>query len=189
MVGLIALIIFIIYIGIALFFIYKVKGIKKKAFVSLIFILIPTADVIVGSIYFKYICSKYSGAFVYRRVGIGDEYYLQPGEEDNSRWTIKLDFLTKKNGQKINRKKFKQHYVFIIGSSETYSKLFHIYKRELIVLNKRINEILSKYILYSYGGGWVENIYKMGGTSKRCPTRLLDSDLLGNKTFYPVNDQ
>lgn len=185
MVGLIVLVVIITYISIALFLIYKVKGIKKKSIVLLIFVLIPTADVIVGNIYFKYACSQHSGTFVYKTVGIGDEYYLQPDEEDTSRWIFKLDFLTKGNGQKINREKFRNDYLFKRGrgTPENYFETLHVYKYKRSIVKKDTNEVLSEIIKFGYGGGWVENIYKVTGSGGGCP-RSLSLTKLAQKTFF-----
>jgi len=188
MVGLTVLVVITLYFILALSTVIlvavKCKGWKWQIITLLVFILIPTADVIVGNIYFKYVCNQHSGVFVHKKVGIGDEYYLQPGEEDSSRWIFKLDFLTKENGQKVDRDKFRQDYDFIIGKAETYSKYLHIYRQELTIIDKNLNEVLSKYIKFSYGGGWVENIYKVTGSGRGCPSGILNSDLLGNKTLY-----
>jgi len=184
MVGLIVLVVCITYISIALFTTIKVKGWKKKTIALAVFILIPTADVIVGNIYFKYVCSQYSGVFIYKEVGIGDEYYLQLDEEDTSRWIIKLDFLTKKNGQKINREKFSQRYLFEFNTPETYSKKLNISKRVKPIIDRNINETLSEIIKFSYGGGWVENIYKVTGSGRACPKGRPGVLMLAKKTFY-----
>jgi len=188
MVGLIVLVVIALYFILALSAVIivavKVKGWKWPIFTLLVFILIPTADVIVGNIYFKSVCNKHSGTFVYKRVGIGDEYYLQPDEEDISRWITKLDFLTKDNGQKINREKFSQRYLFEFNMPETYSKKLNISKRVKPIIDRNTNETLSEIIKFSYGGGWVENIYKVTGSGRSCPKGKPSLLMLAQKTFY-----
>lgn len=162
MVGLIVLVIIITYFSIALFFIYKVKGLKKKVFVSLIFILIPTADDIVGHVYFSYLCNTQAGQFVYKRVEVGDEYLLRPGEIDKSRRGESPDGFAIAKGGEINKEKLRERYDFPFSKKETFSKIFHIYKRERIISDKINNNILSKSTSFLYGGGWVVNIYPVG---------------------------
>ncbi len=52
MVGLIVLVVFVLYVSIAFFAIVMVKGNKNKLIALLVFILIPTADIVIGRIYF-----------------------------------------------------------------------------------------------------------------------------------------
>jgi len=183
MVGLIVLVVVLLYVSIALFTTIKVKGWKKKTIALVIFILIPAADVIVGNIYFKYVCSKYSGNYVYKRVGVGDEYYLQVDEEDASRWIFKLDFLIKDNGERINREKFRKDYLFKRERFDHYFESLHISKYKRSIVKKDTNETLSEIIKFSYGGGWVENIYKVTGSGRGCP-RSISLTKLAEKTFY-----
>lgn len=189
MVGLIVLVVIITYFSIALFCIYKVKSVKNKFIVSLVFILIPTADVIVGNIYFRYLCHTQSGQFIYKTIKVSDEYYLKLGEEDTSAWIFKLDFLTKDNGQKINRDKFSHRYLFeFLRSRSSYSKFFHIFKRKDEIIDRASEKILSETIHFGYGGGWVENIYKMTGSGRVCPKDRPGLLNLAEKTFYIENE-
>jgi hypothetical protein len=192
MIGIYILFIGVAYFLFALFITFWLASRPKKImhqitiFIVLVlfFVLIPTADNIVGNIYFKSVCNKYSGIIVYKKVSLGDEYYLKSNESDTSKWIFNLNFLTKDGGQKIDREKFRKEYAFKIGMQKKYSKLFTLYKKVDEIEDKKNGEILSKKVSFSYGGGWVENIYKIGGTSKKCPEEKQDIIALAEKTFY-----
>lgn len=184
MVGLIALVVFGIYIGIALFCIKKVKGKKQKIFVSLIFILIPTADVIAGQIYFSYLCNTEAGQFVYKTVEVGDDYFLKTGEIDESRRGVYPDTYAIAKGGEINIRKIREKFDMPIGAEKSHlSDLFHITQWKYYIKIKNTDELLSESIAFNYKGGWVENIYNMS-SGKLCPSRgLFNSKSLMQATF------
>ncbi|MCH8079705.1 MAG: hypothetical protein IIA06_08005 [Proteobacteria bacterium] len=169
MVGLIVLVVCIIYISIALFSIYKVKGIKKKSIVLLVFILIPTADVIVGKIYFRYLCNTQSGQFVYKAVELEDEYYFEAGEVDVTKHGRYPNIYAIAKGGEVNIVKARVDFDMPFSAITTnQSDLFHITKWAYYIKQKDTGELLSESIAFLYKGGWVENIYNVGG-GRRCP--------------------
>jgi hypothetical protein len=162
MVGLIILTVLFVYAAITLITVIKVEGTKKKVIALLIFILIPTADVIVGNIYFSYLCHTQSGQFIYKKVELEDEYFLKSGDIDKSKHgNNPVGYAIAKGGE-INKEMLRERYDFPFNKKETLSKILHIYKRERIIIDKTNNNILSKSISFIYGGGWVVNIYPVG---------------------------
>ena len=159
MVGLTVVVVVVLYVSIALFAIVMVKGWEKKTIVLVIFILIPTADVIAGRIYFKYLCNTRSGQFIYTTVEIGEEYLYQPGEMMKHKLDEAGNQYAIAEGGETNREKLRERYDLPFSKKESYSRIFHIEKRERIIKDQIKTDILSKSISFLYGGGWVINLY------------------------------
>lgn len=177
MIGLYILVVGGIYFLLAVFVTFWLASRPKKTihqvivyiFVASVFVLIPTADVIVGKIYFRYLCNTQSGQFVYKTVEVGDEYFLKSGELDKSKFGKDPSGYAIAEGGEFNieniRAKFDMPFSAITTSQ---SDLFHITKWTYFIKRKNNSELLSESISFLYKGGWVENIYNMGA-GRRCP--------------------
>lgn len=188
MVGLIIVVVLLSYIGIASICLYLIKGIRKKLVALVIFLLIPTADVIVGRVYFSYLCGTQSGQFIHKTVEVGEEYLYLPGEMMRHKLDETGQRLAIAKGGEINQEKLRERYDFPFAKRESYSNIFHIYKRERIITDKTNNEILSKSVSFLYVGGWVFHIYPVGETvycdndQKPVSDRFIHSTIF-DKTF------
>jgi len=160
-VGLTVVVVVVLYVSIALFAIVMVKGWKKKTIVLVIFILIPTADVIAGRIYFKYLCNTRSGQFMYKTVEVEEEYLYQPGELMKHKLDETGNQFAIAEGGEINREKLRQRYDFrFIKRDRNYSKYLPIEKLRSYIEDSEKKELLSEAISYTYNGGWVERLYQ-----------------------------
>lgn len=162
MVGLFILIGLAVYIGLAYFCVTKTKSKRGKIIVTLVFILVPTADVIVGRLYFAYLCHTQAGQFIYKTIEVGDDYIYKPGEMMKHKLDETGEKLAIAEGGEINRKELRKRYDFSLSKKEGYSKIFHIAKRQRVIEDKESEEVLSKSISFLYYGGWVENLYPYG---------------------------
>ncbi|MDZ7735041.1 MAG: hypothetical protein U5P41_02030 [Gammaproteobacteria bacterium] len=146
----------------------KVKSRKVKTIVLLIAILVPTADVIAGRIYFGYLCNTKSGQYIYNPIELDSKYFLELGDIDKSKFGEHPTGYAIAKGGEFNKIKLQALYDLENDSYFLYSKLFHIYKRVRIIKDKKTKGILSKSVSFRYKGGWAENIYNMSpGTT--CP--------------------
>lgn len=149
----------IAYLYVAIFCVRRVKGIAYKVAASLIFILIPTADVIASRIYFIHLCNNYSGQFIYKIVEVSKEYLLNSGEINKHRRGDGPGGYAIAKGGEINQEKLRERYDFPLSKKEDYPSIFRIAKRTRTIRDKQTGEILSESISFLYYGGWVVNIY------------------------------
>lgn len=152
------------------------KSQKKRYAVlaTLFFILLPTWDVIIGKIYFNYLCKMQSGLKVYKSVdvdgfltknsiAIGDSsFYKNIGlryiEGTNSGWKGKetqyLD-LTDANQTIQFIKEPQSKYVFIYNEKSKPIKWLPIVKNRALVKDRITDEILGEDIGFDYFGAWI----------------------------------
>ena len=97
MYGLAVIIVLYFYVRLAMWIAKKLAGRREskqwkwgiRAAVALIFILIPTADSIVGHLYFNHLCSTEASVRIYQTVELPAEYWDKTG---------KLKFYDETNG-------------------------------------------------------------------------------------------
>ena len=174
MIGLLMLVAFLIYVSITVTITRWIIRIPKRrvhkwivALISLsVFALIPTWDVILGRVYFKYLCETEGGIHVYKTVELGPEYFMEDASPNYFSSTSPNYF-------------FKEHYLdeFVldnryIGKSEwdrEYSEQFHIAMDSDVILDKTTNEVMGQHISFVYFGGWLVNSTGLLVRGKRCP--------------------
>lgn len=162
MVGLIIIVVVLLYLTIASAVITKVEGRRKKLIAFAVFLLIPLADMIVGQLYFRYLCSTYSGQFVYKTVELSDEYILKPGEIDKyGRGSAPGGYATAKGGE-INRVKLRDRYDLSLFERDTYSRLLNITRIRSGIRDKTSGRLLSEAVSFNHRWGWIFNIYPHG---------------------------
>ena len=189
MVGLIIVVVFLSYIGIASLLLYLLKGVRKKLVALVIFLLIPTADVMVGRVYFAYLCNTQSGQFIYKTVAVGEEDLYKPGEINKYQRGDGPGGYAFAKGGEINQERLRERYDFPFGKTMPISSLFHIYKHTRTITDKASQETLGKSVSFLYGGGWVFNIYPLGEPGY-CEENQMPSSKqniharLFDKTFY-----
>lgn len=152
MVGLIALLVIALYIGTVWFLLREAGSSKVKVIVLLIAILIPTADVIAGRVYFSYLCNTKSGQFIYKTVEVGAEYLYKPGDEMKHELDESGQHYATAKGGEINREELKRRYGFPFSKKEPYSKVFNIWKRTRVIKDAISGEVLSEPISFNYYG-------------------------------------
>lgn len=135
--------------------------------VLLISILIPTWDIPIGRINFNRLCETQAGQFIYKKVPLGEEYFLELGERNTRYSNPRAENYYAKGGE-LNLEKVRQNYSIDTSNVRNYSRWGNIFKRITTITSKSDNTILSRAISFHYGGGWLVHSIA-GGTSKVCP--------------------
>lgn len=158
---------FVIYlavsIGVTVWVTRRFSGHRAKVTAAvitvLVFLLIPTWDVIAGKIYLQYLCEAESGVRVYKTVELGPEYWFSDGQPK---------FITSKG--LADHEMLGDRYEFSSKSQEDYSLFFHIKKNAEIVSEKQTGAILAEYIRFVHFGGWLANSTGLHIRGTGCPT-------------------
>lgn len=154
MIVLTLLAVFAIYIIVAIlvtrFFIKRArtrqgKWLKGLAAVA-IFVLIPTWDAILGTIYFRYLCATEGGVRVYKVVELRPEYWTSEG---------KPKFLG--HGGGLDEEMLGGQYQYQRSSQENYVPLFKIDKDRKVVIERTTGQPVGQLIWFLYWGGWLAN--------------------------------
>lgn len=187
MTGLVSFIVVLSYLIIALTVITKTQGGRRKLIALAIVLLIPTADSIVGHLYFRYLCLVYSGQFIYQTVELSDEYILKPGDIDEYRRGDGPRGRAIADGGEINRMKLRERYDISSVKRNDYSWLFNIYRTRSAVRDKTSGQVLSEVVTFNHRLGWVFNLYPHGPTVYCCddqkPTAKISFHNIIDRTF------
>lgn len=154
MIELTLLAVFTVYISVAIlvtrFFIKRAKTRKGKWLKGLatvaIFVLIPTWDAILGTIYFRYLCATEGGVHVYKVVELAPEYWNADGSPA----------FMDPNGN-TDETLFANRFAYRTKVEEKYSGKFNIDKYIDVLLNKDTQEVLGTRTSFLYFGGWLVN--------------------------------
>lgn len=144
----------------------------------LVFLLIPTLDVIVGNLYFYQLCEREGGEIIYKTVELGSEFYLMPGEVDFNT----AGHLQAKGGE-LNIKKIKTNYS-ITTNSQLVSRQLHIEKHITTISDPQFRQNLATYTQFFHFGGWLENSIRINVHGDLCPAKMMSLDLV----FKPSNN-
>lgn len=149
----------------------KTQNIIKLS-VALIFILIPTWDVILGRLYFNYLCDTEGGIRMYKQAELPLKHWKQNG--------VPRDRLVKTPGG---------GYQIVIGDRfilerhtiKNYALPFKIEKEHKKLRNKITGELLSEFILFRYWGGWLINNTGLNRSAENCSD--VKTTMLYKKSF------
>jgi hypothetical protein len=139
MFGLAVLLICGLYVGLARYVAQRMEvrtqsKLAKYATI-VVFVLIPTWDIIPGYLYFHNLCSRETGIKVFKTVEVEQSFFKTAGDPDED----KLSELFGRS-MKVNR---------------NFSEVFHIMKMESSIQDKRTGEVLGTATDLTYYGGWV----------------------------------
>lgn len=125
-----------------------------KAAVAVVFILIPTWDVILGRAYFYYLCATEGGVRVYKRVDLEPEY--RDVQFPSASWIYEKLPLA-------------QRYPYGYETAEDLPGPGEIGYIRDFVRDGRSGEALGTITHFSYGGGWLVNSTGLqGGGGEDC---------------------
>jgi hypothetical protein len=121
--------------------------------VTLVFVLIPTWDSILGQLYFNHLCSTEAGVKVYQMMELPAEYWDEAG---------KAKFYDEKNGNlrlPLNSIKWE---------SRTEKYPLNLEKNVSEMKETHTGKILNERILFTYWGGWVARNFSPHNTAVSC---------------------
>jgi hypothetical protein len=156
------------YLYLAWWAIQKPRALLRKAFLLLVFVLVPTADAFYGRIELKHLCEKDGGLKIFQVIENVEGFYdeiLGPTEH----WIKKYGFryVEGKVYQQNNRLillpdgKLKMETdiaprsIYLFSSEHGYIKNLYGYSRKF-VKNTDTNEVLGTYTSLGFRGGWIE---------------------------------
>lgn len=129
----------------------KGTGSKLAKYATIVvFVLIPTWDILPGQLYHAHLCKTEGGIQVFKTIEIPKAYFLPNGQPDDNK--IDHDLL-----------------VWSGEPDRTFSKLFHITKNQDLLLNKRTQERLGTATDFWYKGGWLKKTILPDALSTNCP--------------------
>lgn len=203
MIGLSILIVIIIYIYIARLIIKKINDKKVRYIVLVIYILIPTWDIIPGKITFHYLCYKEAGEKIIKNVdSVAGFLNLIGGDPEYTINNYKYEYLESYDRRGSLKHYVKSHDGIIVAlhydepiSEYSFYEKKHKYSFpwRIVRYNQIIEHIDSKEILavrtrFSYSGGWVSRyLGNIGGGSSTCPRMPMSYKDFFNNTLKPVN--
>jgi len=162
------------------------KGSRKKSI--LLFILIPTWDLIIIEPIYQYYCATEPGQYIYKTERLDGNFFYMKGERNRSKRREyderHLGPILAEGGE-LNRAEFHKKYKYDISKYEATGKA-NINRRIHRFTNKETGEILSEAISIYHGGGWVGK-HLVGGSSRVCPNkekRKLNFRTLFERTFF-----
>lgn len=127
-----------------------------RASVALIFILIPTADSILGHIYFSHLCGTESGVKIYQTVELPAEYWDEKGMAKFYKGNGDLDLPLLKN-------RFEE-----TSSTNSYSSLFGIDETHQQLVDKSNKTVLGEVVSFMYWGGWFSRNFTPHDSAMDC---------------------
>lgn len=151
--GLFILLGFIAYVVVATFIVSaigKYGGSRIAKYVAIVmFVLIPTWDIIPGQLYFKHLCETEAGVKVFRTVEVGRSYFKPDGKPDDQKLAEQYPHMTK--------------------FDRNFSPIFHIAKTESTIQDKQTKEILGTAANFSHRGGWLTTFVLVDAAGTSCP--------------------
>lgn len=149
------------------------KQVRTKVIVTmtLVFLLIPTWDEILGRYYFERLCASEGGVKVFRTVELGPKYWNEDGTPK---------FL--KNNGDLDESILGGKYSFSYGRYQRASQLFRITKAQYKVVDNSSGETIATYTLVGYLHGWFLGLMP-GPISVGCPSGESIFEQLIGKAF------
>lgn len=102
---------------------------------AVVFVLVPTWDIIPSQLYFKHLCEQEAGVKVFRIVEIDKSYFKQDGKPDD--------------------RKLQERFAQFSKHDPRFSAWAHITKIEGGIQDKQTNELLGTVKDFVYYGGWL----------------------------------
>lgn len=165
MYGLAVIIVLYFYIRLAMWIAKKLVGKREskqwkwgvRAAVALIFVLIPTADSILGHLYFNHLCSTEAGVKVYQTVELPAEYWDENGKPKffNQYGNLQRDLWINKLDEPP-------------GRVEPYSTVFAIDKDTSFVKERTSQKVLAEVTTFRYWGGWFAQSFTPHNSAASC---------------------
>lgn len=168
--GLAVLVIIVAYIAIAFMVVRAIKSKGWKIAISLVFLLLPTADALVGRLFLKYVCATEGGLQVAKAVE-GVEGFYDDTKRPLPEWIVKhgYQYVEGKdldgelmrlergpNDGVVERKAIRPRSKYRLERSSERSAGFT--RSEYRVRETATNDVLARYVNISYAGGWVERL-------------------------------
>lgn len=172
MIGLSVLLAVFVYFWLARFVVRRVGNRAAKYAVIVVFILIPTWDIILGKLYLSHLCSTEAGAKVYRTVELPAEYWDEKGRPKfyvNQYEHNKLRYIFQ-NKKMVDAPEFQYTWV-----TKPYSEFFHIEKDVLQIVDREKRIVIGEYFLFRYWGGWIARNFSPHNSAISCEAKDLDS--------------
>ncbi|MEW6248540.1 MAG: hypothetical protein AB1555_17800 [Nitrospirota bacterium] len=129
-----------------------VTAIRKRNLQALaiaIFVLIPTWDIVPGRLYFQHLCKTEGGVKVHKTVEVDKTYFLANGQPDQAKL------------QEIFERQIK--------NDRSFSRIFHITKAQLSIVDRQTGDRLGTATDFWYYGGWLNATLFPQGSSRTCP--------------------
>ena len=201
--GILILVLFVVYVVVAIWFVKGAQSVRNKVLLAVAFILIPTADAVYGRIRLKQMCEAEGGLHIYRVVE-GVEGFYDPGTPPWEGWITQRGYsFVEGNGvgdkpARMSRDangKIKvesnitpmSKYIYEYSLGKPGDIYYRIEQRIRVI---ETNEILSKATSIKYAGGWVERaiagLYASRGFAGNCGPRTQEKEIT-TKTLKPIN--
>lgn len=180
MIALTLLAVFTFYIVVAIlvtrFFVKRARTRKGKWLKGLattvIFVLIPTWDAILGTIYFRYLCATEGGPKIYKSVKLSKEYFNKDGEPafvPGGPWPI-----VERLGDQFTKS---------YDGVDSLNRLFEIKKTAITIKAQQSGVVLGTYTYFINFGGWVKNHAGFHVTGTSCPGRFEENPSFERRIF------
>ena len=115
-----------------------------------VFVLIPTWDIVPGSLYFGHLCEREGGIKVFKTVEVDKVNFLPNGQPDEKKLSMSDNFS------------------IVHRDDRSYSPIFHIAKFESSLHDKQTNEVLGVDVHLAHYGGWLNTYLFPQGPPTKC---------------------
>lgn len=115
-----------------------------------IFVLIPTWDIVPGWLYFNHLCEKEGGIKVFKTIEVDKSYFQSNGHPDEKKLSISNRFMIARKDDRV------------------YSAVFHVAKFETVLHDKQTNEVLAVDVHLAHYGGWLNAYLFPQGPPTKC---------------------
>ncbi|MEX2517365.1 MAG: hypothetical protein WD572_10755 [Gammaproteobacteria bacterium] len=142
----------------------------------LVFVLIPTWDVLLGRLYFNYLCETEGDIKIHNQAELPTEHWEDGVPRD------RLERLPGRGFEILIGEKF----IIESHTIKNYGEPFRIDKEHKVLNNRVTDEVLSEFIYFIYWGGWLINASGLHRSGVSCPSYRLISKLY-SETFIKEN--
>ncbi|MDP1717236.1 MAG: hypothetical protein Q8L40_04085 [Burkholderiales bacterium] len=146
-----------------------------------VFVLIPTWDWALGSIYFSYLCQADAGYKIYQTVKLGHEFYDEKGS---------ARFIAPQGD--INWEMLRGRYIRKVYAHTVFPKSMNVKKFHWIIEDQQTQSTLAVLVRPDQGPGWVGRLSGSGeGPGRHCENQDFKSEYLEmiRKVFVPDSSQ
>lgn len=160
------------YIVVGVWLTYRVASRRRAMFskfasaitIPLIFLLVPTADVVVGRATFAQLCKSEAATKVFRTVTLDQNYRRSDG-------SLKTEILPGSVGYKIS-----DRYVMMFSEDQVLAWP-RIVRAKTEIRDTRQGDVLGEVVNFRYWGGWL--VHQMPGhlSADSCPNMRDRSDI------------
>jgi hypothetical protein len=140
-----------LYVWLAFFVANRIgrRGNVAKVLTLVIFVLIPTWDILPGKLYHEHLCKTEGGIQVFKTVEVDNSYFLPNGQPEEKKLFELLDWQT--------------------AVDRSHSNVFHIQKYQGTLSEKQTGNRLGIATDFWYKGGWLTRLVLPDGSSTICP--------------------